>query len=202
MHNINMPCCLQLCRGTLQTACRTVFTPCRDTKRERVKGKRVTPQALRARLCPSLSAGPNNGNMLGDMSRFIWHRGPGLCSSDASLACAITAHLQRWWVHEERSQVGLLKRRGRWIGPWCLTHTGLTAHRKQGWEDEFGRKDAQRRGGGGNRRWIAWNWHTVFFIEEGQCFTTIAVAGKQGAHSSGRESVKLTAHCCYCWIAT
>lgn len=38
------------------------------------------------------------------------------------------------------------------MGRWCLTHTGLTAHRKQGWEDEVGRRDAQRRGGGGNGR--------------------------------------------------
>lgn len=77
-----------------------VYTTQRQEERKSDKPKKVTLHALRARLYPSLSAGPNNRNMLGGISKFFWHWGPGLCNPDASLAGALQLRVQTWWVHE------------------------------------------------------------------------------------------------------
>ncbi len=94
MHKINMPCSLN-CAEELShqpAGCGSHYTETgRKSERRSERGKRVTLQAPRARLHPSLLAGPNNGNMLGDISTFTWHWGPGWCSPGASLAGTITA---------------------------------------------------------------------------------------------------------------
>lgn len=162
MHNINMPQCLNCAEELSNQPAGLSLQEDRGVEREGKTHYKL--QGLDSILAS-----------WGDTFTFIWHRGPGLCDPDASLASAITAQRADLGdAGEKRNwrQVGLLGRRGRWIGQWYFTHSSEGAGlRGWGWG-----KRCTEEGRWGEMGYIAWNRHVAFFTEKGQSFTAIVAA--------------------------